>query len=259
MRDGENFYFFMLRIRRDDQVWIWFLKSINPLCFFSAVPGFFFQGHGGYNQLGGPFVNGRPLPDYIRHRIVQLAAGGVRPCEISRRLLVSHGCVSKILGRYYETGSIRPGSIGGSKPKVATPPVVTKIVQYKQQNPTIFAWEIRDRLVEEGVCDRENTPSVSSINRILRNKAAERAAQYAMLERERQHLAEMYGFHPWNLFYESAMPWQQCPSFTHAHEEVAAREFESRRRETAAAAEVSVVTSSDSVEMREDYKDEQGE
>jgi len=160
------------------------------------------------NQLGGAFVNGRPLPDYIRHRIIQLAAYGVRPCEISRRLLVSHGCVSKILGRYYETGSIRPGSIGGSKPKVATPPVVSKILQYKQQNPTIFAWEIRDRLVEEGICDRENTPSVSSINRILRNKAAERAAQFAMLERERQHLASLYGLHPWGAIPESQhIPW----------------------------------------------------
>ncbi len=63
-------------------------------------------------------MNGRPLPDCVRARIVQLAQLGVRPCDISRQLLVSHGCVSKILTRYYETGSIRPGNIGGSKPKV---------------------------------------------------------------------------------------------------------------------------------------------
>ncbi|XP_031553584.1 paired box protein Pax-6-like [Actinia tenebrosa] len=177
-----------------------------------------FQNHGGMNQLGGAFVNGRPLPDYIRHRIIQLATYGVRPCEISRRLLVSHGCVSKILGRYYETGSIRPGSIGGSKPKVATPPVVSKILQYKQQNPTIFAWEIRDRLVEEGICDRENTPSVSSINRILRNKAAERAAQFAMLERERQHLASLYGLHPWTPMSDSQIQWSY-PTYHHSASE----------------------------------------
>uniref|UniRef100_K7FZY8 Paired box protein Pax-8 n=1 Tax=Pelodiscus sinensis TaxID=13735 RepID=K7FZY8_PELSI len=67
--------------------------------------------------------------------------------------------------RYYETGSIRPGVIGGSKPKVATPKVVEKIGDYKRQNPTMFAWEIRDRLLAEGVCDSDTVPSVSSINR----------------------------------------------------------------------------------------------
>ncbi|XP_072439109.1 paired box protein Pax-2-like isoform X2 [Chiloscyllium punctatum] len=129
-----------------------------------------FAGHGGVNQLGGVFVNGRPLPDVVRQRIVELAHQGVRPCDISRQLRVSHGCVSKILGRYYETGSIKPGVIGGSKPKVATPKVVDKIAEYKRQNPTMFAWEIRDRLLAEGICDNDTVPSVSSINRIIRTK-----------------------------------------------------------------------------------------
>jgi hypothetical protein len=40
--------------------------------------------------------------------------------------------------------------IGGSKPKVATPLVVNKIESYKRENPTIFAWEIRERLISEG-------------------------------------------------------------------------------------------------------------
>ncbi|XP_071035830.1 paired box protein Pax-5 isoform X6 [Parasteatoda tepidariorum] len=133
------------------------------------------KSHGGVNQLGGVFVNGRPLPDMVRQRIVELAHQGVRPCDISRQLRVSHGCVSKILGRYYETGSIKPGVIGGSKPKVATPKVVDAIANYKKQNPTMFAWEIRDRLLADGICDQDNIPSVSSINRIVRNKAAEKA------------------------------------------------------------------------------------
>lgn len=73
-----------------------------------------YQGQGRVNQLGGLFINGRPLPYHIRMRIVQMAHEGVRPCNISRQLKVSHGCVSKILHRYEETGSIRPGVIGGS-------------------------------------------------------------------------------------------------------------------------------------------------
>ena len=43
-----------------------------------------------------------------------------------------------------------PGQVGGSKPKVATPEVVGKIEGYKRENPTIFAWEIREKLIAEG-------------------------------------------------------------------------------------------------------------
>ncbi|GLV40458.1 Pox neuro [Carabus blaptoides fortunei] len=174
------------------------------------------RGQAGVNQLGGVFVNGRPLPDCVRRRIVELALLGVRPCDISRQLLVSHGCVSKILTRFYETGSIRPGSIGGSKTKrshrsastphqrpleleapliyshssdyhtksphyiklestlrvfqqVATPTVVKKILRFKQENPGMFAWEIREQLLAQRVCEPHSIPSVSSVNRILRN------------------------------------------------------------------------------------------
>lgn len=126
--------------------------------------------YGEVNQLGGVFVNGRPLPNSIRMQIVELASKGIRPCDISRQLKVSHGCVSKILARFQETGSILPGAIGGSKPRVTTPKVVAKIRDYKNRDPGIFAWEIRDKLLAERVCDRYNVPSVSSISRILRNK-----------------------------------------------------------------------------------------
>lgn len=54
------------------------------------------------------------------------------------------------------------GTVGGSKPKVATPEVVSKIEGYKKENPTIFAWEIRERLISDG-----KQPSARSLTRTL--------------------------------------------------------------------------------------------
>jgi hypothetical protein len=89
------------------------------------------------------------------------------------------------------------GSIGGSKPKqVTTPQIVQRILTLKQENPALFAWEIRDILRRELLQARSSLkpnlsrghsasspsnsshhhtanallsiPSISSINRILR-------------------------------------------------------------------------------------------
>ena len=50
---------------------------------------------------------------------------------------------------------------------MATHSVVVKITEYKRDNPTMFAWEIRDRLLADGVCTSDTVPSVSSINRFV--------------------------------------------------------------------------------------------
>lgn len=73
-------------------------------------------------------------------------------------------------------GQLKKNVIGGSKPKVATPMVIARIERYKMEHPTMFAWEIKEKLLTEGFCSPHNVPSVSSINRILRNRAAEKAA-----------------------------------------------------------------------------------
>lgn len=52
--------------------------------------------------------------------------------------------------------------------QVATPTVVKKILRMKQEQPTMFAWEIREQLARQGACDSQSLPSVSSVNRILR-------------------------------------------------------------------------------------------
>ena len=46
----------------------------------------------------------------------------------------------------------------------------------------IFSWEIRDRLIKEGICDRSTAPSVSAISRLLRGRDDEkRSSQNGML------------------------------------------------------------------------------
>ncbi|XP_006878245.1 PREDICTED: LOW QUALITY PROTEIN: paired box 4 [Chrysochloris asiatica] len=134
------------------------------------------------NQLGGLFVNGRPLPLDMRQQIVRLAVSGMRPCDISRSLKVSNGCVSKILGRYFRTGVLEPKGTGGSKPRLATPPVVARIAQLKGECPALFAWEIQRQLCAEGLCTQDKTPSVSSINRVLRALREDQRLSCAQLQ-----------------------------------------------------------------------------
>ncbi|VDK41633.1 unnamed protein product [Cylicostephanus goldi] len=61
--------------------------------------------------------------------------------------------------------------------KIATNNVVEKIEEYKREQPSIFAWEIRDKLLTDHICSQDTIPSVSSINRVLRNLAARKEQQ----------------------------------------------------------------------------------
>lgn len=40
-----------------------------------------------------------------------------------------------------------------------SPDVDKKIEEYKRDNPGMFSWEIRDKLLKDGICDRNNVPS----------------------------------------------------------------------------------------------------
>ena len=120
--------------------------------------------------MGGAYINGKPLPKEIRHEILALALQGFRPCDISRRLRITHGCISKLLSKYRKTGSIQAGGESAGRPRVIAPRIAQRIMEYRKEKPGLFSWEIRDRLVQESLCSKESTPSLSSISRLLKNK-----------------------------------------------------------------------------------------
>ncbi|XP_050335492.1 paired box protein Pax-6-like isoform X1 [Bactrocera neohumeralis] len=160
---------------------------------------------------------GSPSPTTLnalmsQQRLLELSRfGGLRGYDIAQHMLSQQGAVSKLLG------SLRPpGLIGGSKPKVATPTVVSKIEQYKRENPTIFAWEIRERLISEAVCTNTTAPSVSSINRILRNRAAERvASEFARTAAYSLYPPHPYGGFTWHPSAAAAAAAANAPSAAH--------------------------------------------
>ncbi|XP_035788793.1 paired box pox-neuro protein-like isoform X3 [Anopheles albimanus] len=159
----------------------------------------------------GSAANAHALAGLVsQHRLLELSRFGLRGYDLAQHMLTQQGAVSKLLG------TLRPpGLIGGSKPKVATPAVVSKIEQYKRENPTIFAWEIRERLISEGVCTNATAPSVSSINRILRNRAAERAAaEFARAAGYGLYPPPPYGGFPWPTPTHIWSPGQGLPSMS---------------------------------------------
>ena len=129
------------------------------------------------NQLGGVFVNGKPLPKIRRLQIIQLARLGVRASDISRELRISHGCVSKILNKFYETGSIEPGALPSPNAREITPEILKKIEKYTEEHPDVFSWEVRDRLLVDGICTKASLPSMDKISQLLKAKAGQRHSQ----------------------------------------------------------------------------------
>ncbi|GMT31430.1 hypothetical protein PFISCL1PPCAC_22727, partial [Pristionchus fissidentatus] len=121
----------------------------------------------GRNQLGRTYSPGLPLSMKEREYIVSLFQNGWKICDISRKLCVTHSCVSKILNRYRTTGSVKPKE---AKEGRTESPLVSAIRDYRARLGMSRQSEIREQLIADGICTRDNAPSRSSINHILRTK-----------------------------------------------------------------------------------------
>ena len=113
-------------------------------------------------------MNGKPLPNSVRQRIIEMAELGIRPCDISRQLKVSHGCISKLLAKYNDTGSFEPGRAKRKTSRDVSTEVRNKIEEYRRAAPGIFSWEVKEKLVADGLCTKETLPPLTVISRLLR-------------------------------------------------------------------------------------------
>ena len=97
-----------------------------------------------------------------------MAELGIRPCDISRQLKVSHGCISKLLSKYNDTGSFEPGRAQRKTSRDVSSEVKNKIEEYSHTTPDIFSWEVKEKLVADGYCTKESLPPLTVISRLLR-------------------------------------------------------------------------------------------
>ena len=97
-----------------------------------------------------------------------MAELGIRPCDISRQLKVSHGCISKLLSKYNDTGSFEPGRAQRKTSRDVSTEVKNKIEEYRRTAPGIFSWEVKEKLVADGLCTKETLPPLTVISRMLR-------------------------------------------------------------------------------------------
>ena len=165
-------------MRRSKQTFMSSFPSISYLADSVVKQCFSFPSLGKLNQLGGVFVNGKPLPNSVRQRIIEMAELGIRPCDISRQLKVSHGCISKLLSKYNDTGSFEPGRAKRKTSRDVSSEVKNKIEEYSHTTPDIFSWEVKEKLVADGCCTKDSLPPLTVISRLLR-RARSTGSEYA--------------------------------------------------------------------------------
>ena len=116
-----------------------------------------------YNALDRQFRSGKPLSTEIRRRIVDLYLSGEGPREISPTVRVT----------YQTYGTYFPLSRGGRRnPSKLSDNVLEAIELFKLMKPNMFGREIRERLLNDGVCYETDLPALSAVNKEKRSSCA---------------------------------------------------------------------------------------
>ena len=123
------------------------------------------------NSFGREYKPGRPANKKTRRRIIDLYLVGEGPSAISRSVRVTKGAVWKII-RHYETyGTYDAFSQGGrTYSSKLSDDVFESIELFKLTKPCMYSKKIRERLLNDGICDRRSIPGLSTIQEAISRK-----------------------------------------------------------------------------------------
>ena len=145
-----------------------------------------------------PFTRqGRAIPEKVRNRIILLWNEGQRPLQIALELNLKRQTVSSIINNFINRGSVQALTGGNRQRAARTDDVCTYIEYCKQKQPSTYASEIQNLLLENHVCLPQNVPSQSSISRCLKSDLGYSYKKLKIVARESltapaQHLLERY-------------------------------------------------------------------
>ena len=112
-------------------------------------------------------AQGNPLPDIVRHQVVRLHLQGRSQRSIATVLDISKSTVGNIVSNDSETGEEnRPISqkCRGRECQKLTVETMKAIELHKIAKRSVYAKEIRSKLVEDNVCAYQNLPSIRFLN-----------------------------------------------------------------------------------------------
>ena len=136
------------------------------------------------NQNGGFYDNGRALSLCHRERVLDLYHDGISERGIAREVRVSRSYVNNIIKRYNEANTSLRAPKACRDPKKVDIYASEYIEAQRLVKPSIYASEIRQRLLLDGVLHPIDLPSISQINKLSRNEHAMTRKKISVIPRE---------------------------------------------------------------------------
>ena len=121
------------------------------------------------NCVGKIYLPGKPYSKEERALVLDKFNRGESYAVISEKCgITKEGC-RKIVQRAIQTQSLNSRFTGGKKYTVRTAEIVSFVEYMKFQSPSMYASEIRQKLLDRGICNNQNLPCLTVINDIIKN------------------------------------------------------------------------------------------